>query len=48
MSSFQIYYYFKLDFPEVDQHKRDKWLIHETKRHKDNHLQNLELSCKIT
>ena len=32
-------YYFKLDFQKVDQHTGGKWLIHGTKRRKDN-------SCK--
>ena len=27
---------------KVDQHTGDKWLIHGTKRRKDNHLQSLE------
>ena len=29
-------YYFKLNFQKVDQHTRGKWLIHGTKRRKDN------------
>ena len=37
MSNLQTYYHFKL---EVDQHTGDKWLIHGTKRHKDNQLQH--------
>ena len=28
----------KVDFQKVDQHARDKWLIHDTKRRKDNQL----------
>ena len=36
MSNLQTYYHFKLDFPKVDQHTRGKWLIHGTKRRKDN------------
>ena len=32
---------FKLDFQKVDQHTGGKWLIHGTKRHKDNQLQSL-------
>ena len=36
-------YYFKLDFQNVDQHTGGKWLIHGTKRRKDNQLQSLEL-----
>ena len=42
MSNLQTYYHFKLDFLKVDQHTGDKWLIHGTKRHKDNQLQSLE------
>ena len=41
-------YYFKLDFQKVDQHKWGKWLIHGTKRRKDNQLQSLELPCRIS
>ena len=29
----------------MDQHTGGKWLIHGTKRHKDNMLQSLELLC---
>ena len=43
MSNLQTYYHFKLDFQKVDQHTRGKWLIHGTKRRKDNQLQSLEL-----
>ena len=39
---------FKLDFQEVDQHTGDKWLIHGTKRCKDNQLQSLELPFRIS
>ena len=42
MSNWQAYYHFKLDFQNVDQHTRGKWLIHGTKHHKDNQLQSLE------
>ena len=38
MSNLQTYYFFKLDFQKVDQHTGDNWLIHSTKRHKDNQL----------
>ena len=41
-------YYFKLDFQKVDQHTGGKWLIHDTKRRKDNQLQSLELRCRIS
>ena len=44
MSSLQSYYHFELDFQKVDQHTGGKWLIHGTKRRKDNQLQSLELS----
>ena len=37
-------YHFKLDFQKVDQHTGGKWLIHGTKRRKDNQLQSLELT----
>ena len=43
MSNLQTYYHFKLDFQKVDQQTGGKWLIHGTKRHKDNQLQNPEL-----
>ena len=43
MSNLQTYYHFKLDFQKVDQHTGGKWLIHDTKRHKDNKLQSLGL-----
>ena len=36
MSNSQTYYHFKLDFEKVDQHTGGKWLIHGTKRRKDN------------
>ena len=48
MSNLQTYYHFKLDFQKVDQHTGGKWLIHGTKRRKDNHLQSLELPCRIS
>ena len=48
MSNLQTYYHFKLDFQKVDQHTGGKWLIHGTKRRKDNQLQSLELPCKIS
>ena len=47
MSNLQTYYHFKLDFQNVDQHRQGgKWLIHGTKRRKDNQLQSLELPCR--
>ena len=45
MSNLQTHYHFKLDFQKVEQHTGGKWLIHGTKRHKDNQLQSLELPC---
>ena len=48
MSNLQTCYHFKLDFQKVDQHTEGKWLIHGTKRHKDNQLQSLELHCRIS
>ena len=38
----------KLDFQKVDLHTGGKWLIHGTKRRKDNQLQSLELPCRIS
>ena len=48
MSNLQTYYHFKLDFQKVDQHTGGKWLIHGTKRRKDNQLRSLELPCRIS
>ena len=47
MSNVQTCYHFKLDFQKVDQHTGGKWLIHGTKRRKDNQLQCLKLPCRI-
>ena len=47
MSNLQTYYHFKLDFQIADQYTGGKWLIHGTKRRKDNQLQSLELPCRI-
>ena len=38
MSNLQTYYHFKLNFQKVDHHARGKWVIHGTKRRKDNQL----------
>ena len=38
----------EFDFQKVDQHARGKWLIHDTKRRKDNQLQSLKLPCRIS
>ena len=32
----------------MDQHSGGKWLIHDTKRRKDNQLQSLKLPCRIS
>ena len=47
MSNLQTYYHCKLDFQEVDQHTGYKWLIHGTKRRKDNQLQSMELPHRV-
>ena len=47
MSSLQAYQ-FELDIQKFDQHTGVKWLIHGTKRCKDNHLQSLELPGRIS
>ena len=39
---------FKVDFQKVDKHTGSKWLIHDTKRRKDNQLQSLKLLCRIS
>ena len=41
-------YCLKVDFQKVDRYTGGKWLIHYTKRHKDNQFQRLKLTCKIT
>ena len=33
---------------KMDQHAGGKWLIHDTKRRKDNQLQSLKLPCRIS
>ena len=38
----------KFDFQKVDQHAGGTWLIHDTKRRKDNQLQSLKLPCRIS
>ena len=48
MSKLQTCFHFKLDFQKLDQHTGGKWLIHGTKRRKDNQLQSLELPCRIS
>ena len=48
MSNLQTNYHFKLDFQKFNQHTGGNWLIHRVKHHKDNQLQSLELSCRIS
>ena len=43
MSNLQPNWCLKIDFQKVDQHAGGKWLIHDTKRRKDNQLQSLKL-----
>ena len=38
----------KFDFQKVDQHAGGKWLIHDTKRRKDNQLQSLKRNVMST
>ena len=47
MSNLQTYH-FKRDFQKVDQHTEGKWLIHGTKRRKDNQLESPGLPCRIS
>ena len=48
MSNLQPNCCLKFDFQKVDQQAGGKWLIHDTKRHKDNQLQSLKLPCRIS
>ena len=48
MSNLQPNCCLKIDFQKVDQHAGGKWLIHDTKRRKDNQLQILKLPCRIS
>ena len=48
MSNLQPNCFLKIDFKKVDQHAGGKWLIHDTKRRKDNQLQSLKLPCGIS
>ena len=48
MSNLQPNGCLKIDFQKVDQHAGGKWLIHDTKRHKDNQLQSQKLPCRIS
>ena len=47
MSNLQPNCCLKFDFQKVDQHAGGKWLIHDTKRRKDNQLQSLNLTLII-
>ena len=42
MSNLQPNCCLEFDFQKVDQHAGGKWLIHDTKRRKDNQLQSLK------
>ena len=48
MSNLQLNCCLKFDFQKVDQHAGGKWLIHDTKRRKENQLQSLKLPCRIS
>ena len=48
MSNLQTYYHFKPDFQKGGQRTGGKWLIHGTKRRKNNQLQSMELPCRIS
>ena len=39
---------FKIRFQKVDQHAEGKWLIHDTKRRKDNQFQSLKRPYRIS
>ena len=47
MSNLQPNCFLKVDFQKVDQHAGGKWLVHDTKRHKDNQSQSLKLPWRI-
>ena len=47
MSNLQPNCSLKVNFQKVDQHARGKWLIHDTKRRKDNRLQSLKRPYRI-
>ena len=48
MSNLQAYYHFNLNFQKVVQHTGGKWLIYDTKHHKDSQLRSLKLSYRIS
>ena len=48
MSNLQPNCCLKFDFQKVDKHAGGTWLIHDTKRRKDNQLQSLKLPWRIS
>ena len=48
MSNLQPNCCLEFEFRKVDPHAGGKWLIHDTKRRKDNQLQSLKLPCRIS
>ena len=48
MAHLQPNWCLKTDFQKVDQHAGGRWLIHDTKRRKDDQLQSLKLPCRIS
>ena len=48
MSNQQPKLLFKIDFQTLDQHAGGKWLIHDTKRRKDNQSQSMKPPCRIS
>ena len=46
MSNLQPNCCLKIDFQKLDQHAGGKWLIHDTKRHKDNQFQSLHFPAE--
>ena len=46
MSNLQPNCCLEFEFRKVDQHAGGKWLIHDTKRRKDNQLQSLKLPAE--
>ena len=47
MSNLQPKCCLKIDFQKVDQHAGGKWLIHDTKRRKDNQLHALSSVVEV-
>ena len=48
MSNLQPNCCLKVDLQKVDQHAEGKWLIHDTKRWKENQLHSLKPPCRIS